>query len=311
MKPNSFYQSLSMKTKGRNSRSSLFKKMLYLKEIPKTFTAYKGPPSTSRTIKQIPILSFPLRKNNNNLSPSSLFLTSSSLFSKINAKSQKLFNTVIPRPSFIFDNSKIQSTSKKKKIAKSRFSKPVIIGKTIQNKINESKKLQKLKRLNILDFGNNLKLYDEIEKKQKEKAIIEKRTKQLDEIYYDYDKQNRKKIMNSFSGNRADLLRNKICFVKGIVDYLYPKLVLNKMVFLNEMKEKKFKEGKIKLQKDLISKYYITKHRNPQQNANLSKFSFAGDLELIRPRENFIDLKKALINKCIVSKLTYNYDYIQ
>ena len=115
MKPNSFYQSLSIKTKGRNSRSSLFKKMLYLKEIPKTFSAYKGPPSTSRTIKQIPILSFPLRKNNNNLSPSSLFLTSSSLFSKINAKSQKLFNTVISRPSFILIIQKYKVPVKKKK----------------------------------------------------------------------------------------------------------------------------------------------------------------------------------------------------
>jgi hypothetical protein len=224
-------------------------------------------------------------------------------------KSQKLFKTIVPRPSIVLDNSKIISNSQKR-ISKSRFTRPAIIGKTIQNKINESKKLQKLKRLNILDFGNKLKLYDEIEKKQKEKVILEKRTQQLDEIYYDYDKNNRKKIMNSFSGNRADLLKNKICFVKGIVDFVYPKLVLNKMVFLNDLKEKKFIEGRQKLQKDLISKYYISKHRNPEQNANLSKFSF-GELELIRPRNNFVDIKKILINKCIVSKLTYDYDYFQ
>ena len=116
--------------------------------------------------------------------------------------------------------------------------------------------------------------------------------------------------MNSFSGNRADLLRNKIFFVKGIVDYIYPKLVLNKMVFLNEMKENKFREGRKDLQKELISKYYKSKHRNPEQNATLSKYLYAGDLEIIRPRNNFIDLKKTLINKCIVSKLTNNYDYI-
>ena len=42
----------------------------------------------------------------------------------------------------------------------------------------------------------------------------------------------------------------------------------------------------------------------------MSKYLYGGDLEIIRPRDNFIDLKKTLINKCIVSKLTYNYDYI-
>lgn len=308
MKANSFYQSFSSKIKGRNLKSSLFKKKLFLKEKPKTFSPNKRPPTTPRTIKQIPVLSFPLSNNSNNISPSSLFLTSTNLYKPIPTKSQKIFNTIIPRSKIINENIKTDITSKR--ISESRLSRPVVIGKTIQNKIKESKKSQKLKRLNILDFGNNLKLYDEIEKKQKEKVILEKRTRQLDEIYFDYDVKNRKKIMNSFSGNRADLLRNKIFFVKGIVDYIYPKLVLNKMVFLNEMKENKFREGRKDLQKELISKYYKSKHRNPEQNATLSKYLYAGDLEIIRPRNNFIDLKKTLINKCIVSKLTNNYDYI-
>ena len=91
------------------------------------------------------------------------------------------------------------------------------------------------------------------------------------------------------------------CFFKGIVDYLYPKLVfLTKMDFINEMKEKNFKEGKKQKVKNLKGKLYITKHRNPEQTVAKSKYLYTGDLEIISPRENFIELKKNMINNGIV-----------
>ena len=161
-----------------------------------------------------------------------------------------------------------------------------------------------------MDFGNNLKIYDENEKKNKKKAVLEKRTRQLDEIYFDYDKSNRNHIMNSFSGNSATLLKNKVCFVKGIVDYLYPKLVLKKMEFINGIKEKKYKVERDQLHKGVIGKYYTTKHRNPEQNATISKYLYGGDLEIIRPRDYFLKPKNTLINNCKVMKLTNKYDYV-
>ena len=223
MNPSIIYQNESLKLNKRNPKSSLLSKKLFLKEKLKNNSFKRVLSTTPNKIKQFPILSFPLSIKNNRKKSSSLFLTSTNF-----SKSEKIFKTIMVNSTYRnkykytidFNNNK--ST---KKISHSRFTKPVIVGKTIENKLKESKKMQQLKRINILDFGNNLKLYDEIEQKQKEKAILDKRTKQLDEIYYDYDKRNRKKIMNSFSGNSADLLRNKVIFVKGIIDYLYPKLV--------------------------------------------------------------------------------------
>ena len=302
--PLQIYQS-QKKRKGRNSNSTLFPKKFLLKEKPKTISVMRRFPISPISLKQFPILTFPL-SNNNSKAYSSLFLSST-----YSNKSNKFLKTILSKSSNYKTKKTIDINSNifRKNISESRFSKPVIIGKTIENKIKESKKSKNLKKLN-LDFGNHLKLYDEIEKKQKQKAIIQKRTKELDDIYFDYDKKNKKKMTNSFSGNRADLLRNIIVFIKGIVDYLYPKLVLNKMEFINDMKDKNYKEGRIQMQNDLKSEYYISKHRNPQQASVMSKYLYGGDLDIIRPRENIIDLKKTFINKCIVSKLTHKYDFI-
>ena len=309
--PVQIYQFQS-KRKGRNPSSFTYSKKVLLKEKPKTISAFRRIPTSPCSLKQFPILTFPLSNSNNSKTYSSFFLTSSCFYNPLSAKNNKLFKTIMSNSTHFKNKYQIDISNNKfkKKFSESRFTKPVIISKTIENKIKESKKSQKLKKINILDFGNYLKLYDEKEQKQKEKVILEKRSKELDDIYSDYDKKNRKKIMNSFSGNRADLLKNKIVFVKGIVDYLYPKLVLNKMDFINDMKERNYKEGRKQMQKDLKCKYYITKHRNPEQTSAMSKYLYGGDLDIIRPRDNIIDLKKTFINKCIVSKLTHNYDYI-
>ena len=57
---------------------------------------------------------------------------------------------------------------------------------------------------------------------------------------FQMNKNNQKVIINSFSGNSADLLRNKVSFVTGIMNYLYPKIVLNKMEFLKKKSNLKF-----------------------------------------------------------------------
>ena len=191
----------------------------------------------------------------------------------------------------------------KKIIAKSRLTAPII-------NLKKAKILkEKLKHLNILDFGNNLKIYDEKEKKFKQKVILDKFERQLEEIYYDYDKNNKKVIINSFSGNSADLLRNKISFVTGIMNYLYPKIVLNKVEFLKKMKNKELKEEKIQLEYDLKGKLYNLKHKNPKENSAISKFFYMDDIENIKYGK-YLTRPKMMINNNIISKLKYEYDFM-
>jgi hypothetical protein len=192
-----------------------------------------------------------------------------------------------------------------KKASKSILNRPVILGRTIEKKIRDSKRSQRLKRVDMLDFGKNLKLYDSIEKKHKFRIIVEKRKKQLEELYYDYDKKNRHIIKNSFSGNRTDLLKNKIFFVKGIVDYIYPKAVLNRVDCENELKISKYKDERKQLEESQKGKFFSLKHKNPEQNAAMSKYLYGEYLD-----DSLIKSKKTLVNKCIVSKLLNDYDFV-
>jgi hypothetical protein len=284
--------------KGRNDNTSLF-----LNEKPKTISEIRHPPATSRTNNPPSILSFPLPTDDNDSHfPSYLFSTTTRFYNPL--------KKILPVSNIFKNKIRKNNNIKMKKISKSLFNRPVINSKTIEKKIKESKKAEKLKNINIFDFGNNLKLYDEEEKRRKEKKILEKINNQLNEIYYDYDKSNKNAIMNSFSGNSANLLKNKICFVKGIVDYLYPKLILQKIDFFNDIKAKQYKIDIKNLHKSLRYKYYKTKHRSPEENAAISKYIFGGNSEIIRPRKFFFEPKKTLINKCKVLKLTYDYDYI-
>jgi hypothetical protein len=204
----------------------------------------------------------------------------------------------------IYGNSSIRNNPVlKKKIVLSKLHRPVV------NMKNAKISKEKLKHLNILDFGSNLKIYDEKEKKHKKKVILDRIDKQLDEIYYDYDKSNKKTIINSFSGNSADLLRNKVSFVTGIMNYLYPKIVLNKMEFLKKMKNKELKEEKVQLEYDLKGKYYNLKHKNPTENTAISKYFFIDDFENLKYGK-YLTRPKVMVNNNMVSKLKYDYDFM-
>jgi hypothetical protein len=190
----------------------------------------------------------------------------------------------------------------RKKMFKSKLNRPV-------NLKNVPISKEKLKHLNIIDFGSTLKIYDEKEKRYKKKVILDKMDRQLDEIYYDYDYKNRKEIVNSFSGNRADLLRNKVSFVTGIMNYLYPKIVLNKMEFLKKMKNIELIEEKKQLEIDLKGKYFNLKHKNPYQNAAVSKYFYMDDFKNLKYGK-YLERPKAIINNNVISKLKYEYDFV-
>ena len=160
-----------------------------------------------------------------------------------------------------------------------------------------------------MDFGGHLKIYDEKEKKFKKKVILQKVDRQLDEIYYDYDKNNKKVIINSFSGNNAELLRNKISFVSGIMNYLYPKIVLNKMEFLKKMKKKELREEKLLLDFELKGKYFNLKHKNPKEKAAISKYFYIDEFENLKFGQ-YLTRPKAIVNNNVISKLKYDYDFM-
>ncbi len=290
----------------RNPRINSFLRKFLFHEKSKTISSLRKPPPSSFFMDQVPVLSFPMsdntnkNRNNNNSKISSLFLTPRGVNKPVSLKTKTT--------SFYKNKSKMKidfNNNYLKKVSESTLNRPVILGRTIKKKIRESKKSQRLKRIDMLDFGKHLKIYDPLEKKHKFKIIVEKRQKQLDELYYDYDKKNRNKIKNSFSGNRTDLLKNKIFFVKGIVDYLYPKAVLNRVDCENEIKQNKFKDERIQLEESQKGKFFSLKHKNPEQNAAMSKYLYGEYID-----DSLIRNKKTLVNKCIVSKLLNDYDFV-
>jgi hypothetical protein len=290
----------------RNPRVNSFLKKFLLHEKSKTISSLRKPPPPSFFMDQVPVLSFPMSDNtnnngNNNSSKiSSLHFTPRERNNPVSLKTKtSSFYRNKPKMKIDFNNNYL------KKVSKSILNRPVILGRTIEKKIRDSKRSQRLKRVDMLDFGKNLKLYDSIEKKHKFRIIVEKRKKQLEELYYDYDKKNRHIIKNSFSGNRTDLLKNKIFFVKGIVDYIYPKAVLNRVDCENELKISKYKDERKQLEESQKGKFFSLKHKNPEQNAAMSKYLYGEYLD-----DSLIKSKKTLVNKCIVSKLLNDYDFV-
>jgi len=268
-KYNTTEQKISLKTK-----SSLTSRDLTLKSI---------------SIKESPTLCFPLPKPPK---LNSFFLTPRNINIPISLKNRTMYYNSFNRKNTV-----------KKKTIKSKLNRPVI------NLKNAKIIKDKLKHLNIIDFGSTLKLYDDNEKKMKKKVILQKIDRQLEEIYYDYDKNNQKVIINSFSGNSADLLRNKVSFVTGIMNYLYPKIVLNKMEFLKKMKHIELKEEKTQLEYNLRGKIYNLKYKNPRQNAEISKYFYMDDVENLKYGK-YLTRPKVMVNNNVIGKLKYDYEFM-
>jgi len=268
-KYNTTEQKISLKTK-----SSLTSRDLTLKSI---------------SIKESPTLCFPLPKPPK---LNSFFYTPRNINIPISLKNRTMYYNSFSRKNTV-----------KKKTIKSKLNRPVI------NLKNAKIIKDKLKHLNIIDFGSTLKLYDDNEKKMKKKVILQKIDRQLEEIYYDYDKNNQKVIINSFSGNSADLLRNKVSFVTGIMNYLYPKIVLNKMEFLKKMKHIELKEEKTQLEYNLRGKIYNLKYKNPRQNAEISKYFYMDDVENLKYGK-YLTRPKVMVNNNVIGKLKYDYEFM-
>ena len=190
--------------------------------------------------------------------------------------------------------------------------------KTMKTKLKNIKKINPLKnkkkaKKDLLSFDPCLKmLNDNLELNPYNKKLIEERLKKKKELCFDYDKNNDEFKFNSFSGNNPNLLKCKVLFVKGVYDYIYPRLVIKRMKFLEDQFRKNIKENVKKLNDEFNNnKIFIKRFRTPEEKIKMSKYLLNGAYsnEAIKSKGNLIKLKKIFLNRHLLTKLTKFYDY--
>ena len=230
-----------------------------------------------------------------------------------NRLSLKLLNIKIHDKNDI--NNNLTSLSSFQKLSLINLS-PTI--KTMKSKLNIIKKRHPIKnkkqqKRDLLSFDPCLKiLNDNLELNPYNQKLIEDRLKKKKELYFDYDKNNDEFKYNSFSGNNPSLLKSKVLFVKGVYDYIYPRLVVKRMRFLEEQYRKDIKENVKKLNDEFNkNKIFIKRFRTSEEKIKMSKYLLNGAYsnEAIKSKGNLIKLKKIFLNRHLLTKLTKYYDY--
>ena len=175
------------------------------------------------------------------------------------------------------------------------------------------KPLEAHKQSNLLFFDQTLKpLYENNKMVKNNKVYQEERKKKKNELYFDYDEKNQYIKHNSFSGNNPNILKQKVMFVKNIFDYIYPKIVINRMKFIDKKKISQIKYKVKDLTEKFRNKYYLKKYKTPEENSAFSKYDLKGAVhdEAIKIKGNFINCKKIMVNGRLMTQLAKNYDYI-
>lgn len=166
---------------------------------------------------------------------------------------------------------------------------------------------------NFLKFDKSLSALNVNEVTEKNKKKVEERIKQIKELHFDYDKKNANIIVNSFSGNNPNMLRNKVLFVKNVFDYIYPRILINRMKFCDKKNVEEI-DNKIKVLKENFSNdYYKIKYRTVEENAKKSKYDLKGAAydEAVKIKGNLINLNKIFVNGKLKTKLTKTYDFYE
>ena len=231
---------------------------------------------------------------------------------KINNSRSSL--NILRKPNKIFDMTEstiylpqlpsVLDSKKKQEFKKSTANKKSVI-------INW-KKRQIASKGNLLQFDKSLKILNENAVIKNNEKLKEKRVKKVIELYFDYDKKNETVISNSFSGNNPNILKNKIMFVKNVFDYIYPRIIIKRMKFLNKKKVEEI-ESKIDiLNKKFSNNYYINKFRTPEENSRKTKYDLKGAIydEAIKIKGDVIKLNKTIVNGKLTTKMVKNYDYM-
>jgi len=174
-----------------------------------------------------------------------------------------------------------------------------------------SKKVKKTLETQTLQFNKKLRLFMNIdEDKTKNKKFMEMVNKNIEEMYFDYDTSNIKKKTILFSGNNAGILRNKIYFVKGVMDYMFPKLTIKKMHFLNKEKNKRFKEEMKRANSLNQNDIYKKRIMSAKQIIFNSKYKYNGIFSTNNLRRQLLNkYKKIIVGGKEQFKHVHNYDF--
>ena len=164
-----------------------------------------------------------------------------------------------------------------------------------------------------LTFNKRLRLFIREDKNEKTKSALQKlKEKNIEEIYYDYDKNNQKIKKETFSGNNPGVLKNKILFVKGVMDYMFPRMLMKKMHYLEKKREKDFQTAKTQiLTKEIKHETYIPSIQSGNDKVKLSKYSISavGRGGIINYKE-LMGKKKLIINHSVVKSYTKKSDLL-
>ena len=182
----------------------------------------------------------------------------------------------------------------------------------MENKYNLNTNISNPKG-SLLFFDSSLKELYENNKFLKNNINYQReRFRKKNELYFDYDEKNYDLKHNSFSGNNPNLLKKKVMFVKNIFDYIYPKIIINRMKCIDKKERGEIKYKVNSLTQKFKNKYYINRYKSPEENSAFSKYNLKGAVhdEGIKQKGNFIKLKKILINGRAMIQLAKNYDYI-
>ena len=183
--------------------------------------------------------------------------------------------------------------------------------KSNKKKPKIAKKVKKTLETQTLQFNKKLRLFMNIdEDKTKNKKFMEMVNKNIEEMYFDYDSSNTKKKTILFSGNNAGILRNKIYFVKGVMDYMFPKLTIKKMHFLDEEKNKKFKQEMIRAHSEGQNDIYKKRIMSAKQIVSNSKYKYNGVFSTNNLRRQLLNkYKKIIVGGKEQFKHVHNYDF--
>ena len=183
--------------------------------------------------------------------------------------------------------------------------------KSVKTKSKIAKKVKKTLETQTLQFNKKLRLFMNIdEDKTKNKKFMEMVNKNIEEMYFDYDSNNTKKKTILFSGNNAGILRNKIYFVKGVMDYMFPKLTIKKMHFLDEEKNKKFNQEMIRAHSLNQNDLYKKRIMSANQIVSNSKYKYNGIFSTNNLKRQLINkYKKIIVGGKKQFKIVHNYDF--
>ena len=183
-------------------------------------------------------------------------------------------------------------------------------------------------KVNLLSFNKKLRMYirdDDSSNNNDNNAFDKIKQKNIEEIYYDYDKNNQRRKKESFSGNNAKVLKNKILFVKGVMDYMVPRMLMNKMKYINQKKEQEFQCKKLQYKnsnRNNIRNVYVNTITSGNDKALSARFSInaVGRGGIINMKklltcnnnnngDNNNCYKKILLNKNVVQSKIKNYNF--